>query len=159
VRVRDDALALSTMLFHDEVRPADRIPTGGKKPTRSQVERAVAVIEELSTDWEPERYTDCYRERLKRVIDRKRNGERIKAPTPEKEPAPVPDLMAALERTLENVRRGQAPRQARDGDGREELEGLSRDELYERAQKEHVPGRSKMSRKELVEALAESDSG
>jgi DNA end-binding protein Ku len=158
VRVRDDALALSTMLFHDEVRPADRIPTGGKKPTRSQVERAVAVIEELSTDWEPERYTDCYRERLKRVIDRKRKGERIKAPTPEKEPAPVPDLMAALERTLENVRRGQAPRQARDGDGREELDGLSREELYERAQKEQVPGRSKMSRKELVEALAESDS-
>jgi DNA end-binding protein Ku len=153
VSVRDGALALSTMLFHDEVRPSDKIPTGGKKPTKTQLDRAVALIEELSTDWDPERYEDCYRERLGRVIDRKRKGERIKAPKPEKEPAPVPDLMAALERTLENVRRGQEARWAPAGDGREELEGLSREELYERAQEEDVPGRSKMSREELVEAL------
>src|SRR3954463_1534049 len=31
IRVRDDALTLSTMLFHDEVRPTNPIPTGGKK--------------------------------------------------------------------------------------------------------------------------------
>jgi DNA end-binding protein Ku len=153
VTVRDDALALSTMLFHDEVRPSDKVPTGGKKPARTQLDRAVAVIEELSTEWEPERYQDCYRERLRRVIDRKRKGERIKAPTPEKEPTPVPDLMAALERTLENVRAGQDARHGADGDGDGELEELSREELYERAQEEDVPGRSKMSREELVEAL------
>jgi DNA end-binding protein Ku len=153
VTVRDDALALSTMLFHDEVRPSDKVPTGGKKPAKTQLDRAVAVIEELSTEWEPERYQDCYRERLRRVIDRKRKGERIKAPTPEKEPTPVPDLMAALERTLENVRAGQDARHGADGDGDGELEELSREELYERAQEEDVPGRSKMSREELVEAL------
>ncbi len=33
--------------------------------------------------------------------------------------------------------------------------GLTRDELYERAQKEDVAGRSSMSRKELIEALSE----
>ena len=153
VSVRDRALALSTMRFHDEVRPSDKIPTGGKKPTRTQLDRAVAVIEELSTEWDPERYEDCYRERLRRVIDGKRKGERIRAPKPEKEPAPVPDLMAALERTLENVRGGQDARSAPDRDPREKLDGLSREELYERAQEEEIPGRSKMSRDELVEAL------
>jgi DNA end-binding protein Ku len=153
VGVRDGALALSTMLFHDEVRPSDKVPTDGKKPTRTQLDRAVAVIEELSTEWDPTRYEDCYRERLKHVIDRKRKGERIRAPKPEAEPAPVPDLMAALERTLENVRRGQDARRPAGGDGREELAELSREELYERAQEADVPGRSKMSREELVEAL------
>jgi DNA end-binding protein Ku len=153
VSVRDGALALSTMRFHDEVRPSEGIPTGGKKPTRTQLDRAVAVIEELSMEWQPERYEDCYRERLRRVIDRKRKGERIKAPKPETEPTPVPDLMAALERTLENVRQGHDARRGADGDGGEELEDLSREELYERAQQEDVPGRSKMSRDELVEAL------
>ena len=59
------------MLFHDEVRPAKPIPTGGNKPAKKQLDGAIAVIEELSTDWEPERYTDCYRERLKRVIQRR----------------------------------------------------------------------------------------
>jgi DNA end-binding protein Ku len=35
------------------------------------------------------------------------------------------------------------------------LAELSREELYERAQAEDVPGRSKMSKDELVEALAD----
>ena len=48
VRARDGALTLSTMRFADEVRPTSQVPTGGKKPTRKQVDNAVAVIEELS---------------------------------------------------------------------------------------------------------------
>jgi DNA end-binding protein Ku len=107
VRVRDDALALSTMLFHDEVRPSADIPTaatGGKKPSKRALDQAVAIIEELSTDWNPDSYTDCYRKRLKQVIDSKRKGKRIHAPEPKREPSPAPDLMEALERTLESVK-------------------------------------------------------
>jgi DNA end-binding protein Ku len=162
VRVREGALALSTMLFHDEIRDSDAIETGGKKPTRKALENAVAIIEELSTDWDPERYTDCYRELLKRVIYRKRKGERIRAPKPEREPAPAPDLMAALGQTLERIRGGGDARAAREAaqagqDGRDELERLGRQELYERAQDAGIPGRSKMSKDELVEALANRD--
>jgi DNA end-binding protein Ku len=114
VRVRDGALALTTMLFHDEVRPTRDITTGGKKPSKRVLDQAVAIIEELSTDWDPKSYTDCYRKRLKQVIDRKRKGQQIEAPEPEKEPTPVPDLMAALERTLANVERGRDPRDDRE---------------------------------------------
>jgi DNA end-binding protein Ku len=98
------------MLFADEVRPTKDIPTGGKKPSKKQVDNASAIIEELSTDWEPARYRDCYRERLKRVIDAKRRRKTIHAPKPEREPAPAPDLMAALEETLERLRKGEDPR-------------------------------------------------
>jgi DNA end-binding protein Ku len=100
VRARDGALALTTMLFHDEVRPTKDIPAGGKKPSKAQLDNAIAIIEELSTDWDPARYRDCYRERLKRVIDAKRKRRTIEVPRPQKEPAPAPDLMDALERTL-----------------------------------------------------------
>jgi DNA end-binding protein Ku len=100
VRAREGALALTTMLFHDEVRPTKDIPTGGKKPSKKQLENAVAIIEELSTDWDPDRYKDCYRERLRRAIDAKRKHKTIEVPTPKKQPAPAPDLMDALERTL-----------------------------------------------------------
>ena len=34
----------------------------------------MAIIEELSTEWDPDRYTDCYRERLRKVIESKRKG-------------------------------------------------------------------------------------
>jgi DNA end-binding protein Ku len=108
VGVRDGALTLTTMRFHDEVRPTKPVPTGGKKPTRKQLDDAVELIEALSTDWEPERYEDCYRERLRKVVEDKRKRRKIEAPEPADEPAPAPDLMEALEQMLDNVR-GERP--------------------------------------------------
>jgi DNA end-binding protein Ku len=102
--VRDGALTLTTMRFADEVRPTKPVPSGGKKPTKKQVDSAAAVIEELSTEWNPERYDDCYRARLKKVIDAKRKRRKIEVPEPRKQPSPAEDLMEALERTLEEVR-------------------------------------------------------
>jgi DNA end-binding protein Ku len=156
VRAREGALLLTTMRFHDEVRPTAPIPTGGKKPSKKQTDQAVALIEALATDWDPARYEDCYRERLRTVIESKRKRRKIEVPEPEKEPAPVPDLMDALQRALDNVREGRGVRTVpENGDG--ELGGLSRDELLERAKKEKVSGRTKMSKKELVEALSDSN--
>jgi DNA end-binding protein Ku len=118
VGTRDGALALTTMLFHDEVRRPKDVPTGGKKPSKKQLENAMAIVEELSADWEPERYQDCYRERLKRVIDAKRKRRTIEVPSQEREPSPAPDLMDALERTLERLRQGEDPRAEEDGESR-----------------------------------------
>ena len=90
IRVRDGALALSTMRFADEVRPTSQVPAGGRKPAREQLDNAVAVIEELSTEWDPERYEDCYRERLRKVIDRKRKGRRSRRRRPSASRSPSP---------------------------------------------------------------------
>ena len=105
IRARDGVLELTTMLFHDEVRPTKPIPTGGKKPSKQQLDHAVAIIEELSAGWEPEKYADCYRERLEKVVQRKRRRQKIEAPKPEKEPAPTSDLLDALRQSLENLQK------------------------------------------------------
>ena len=105
IRARDGALELTTMLFADEIRPTKPIAAGGKKPSKQQLDHAVAIIEELSEDWDPERYTDCHRERLEKVIARKRKRQKIEVPEPEKEPAPAPDLLEALKRSLEEVQK------------------------------------------------------
>jgi DNA end-binding protein Ku len=152
IRTREGGLTLSTMLFHDEVRPTKPIAAGGKKkPAKKELDQAIALIEGLSTDWDPERYEDCYRERLRRVIEDKRKHRTIEAPQPEKEPPPAPDLMDALQRALDNVKAGRDVRADADGDGN--LDDLSREELLERAKKEDIRGRTKMSKKELVDAL------
>ena len=156
VRVRDGALTLTTMLFEDEVRPSSAIPTGGKKPSKKEVDQAVTLIEELSTDWEPDRYEDCYRERLRRVIEDKRKRRKIEPPEPEKQPSATPDLMAALEATLANARAGRPIREEPSANGdRSELERLNKDDLGERAKKAGIKGRTKMSKKELIEALSD----
>jgi DNA end-binding protein Ku len=118
VRVRDGALTLTTMAFANEVRPTkdvDAATQKSHKPTKQQLDGAVAIIEELSTDWDPESYKDRYRQRLQRVVAQKRKGETVKAPT-EKQPEPVPDLMDALERTLaELTGDGKGKDSAKDG--------------------------------------------
>jgi DNA end-binding protein Ku len=161
VQVRDDRLSLTTMLFGDEIRPTKDIETGGKKPAAKALDRAVQLIEALSTDWDPGDWKDCYRVRLEDIIDRKRKGKRISAPKPQKEPSPVPDLMAALERSLADAqgksgRKPQSGTRATAGSRREkkaDLADLSREELYERAQEQEVPGRSSMTKDDLVKAL------
>ena len=107
VRELDGALALSTMLFADEVRDIGMLPEAESKTTARAVDDAVAVIKERSVDWDPGRYTDCYRKRLKKVIDSKHKGKTVKPPQPvdEEDLKPAPDLMAALRKTLEENRR------------------------------------------------------
>ncbi len=113
VRQRDHALTLTTMRFADEVRPTkdvDGATQKAHKPTRKQLEAAVAVIEELSCEWDPTKHKDRYHARLKRIVDRKRKGETIKAPKAGDEPSAGPDLMAALEQTLEELKQGGSAR-------------------------------------------------
>jgi hypothetical protein len=57
--------------------------------------------------------------------------------------------MSALRASVEAARRNRAPRRSSSGD----LESRSKDELYKLAQDADIPGRSDMSKEELVEAL------
>jgi DNA end-binding protein Ku len=110
-------LTLTTMLFADEVRPRKGIDAATQKshkPMRAGLDAAVAVIEELSCEWEPAKHKDRYRKRLLDVVAQKRKGKTIKAPKAPEEPSEAPDLMAALERTLEELKSespGRRPRQ------------------------------------------------
>ena len=106
VRVRDGVLTLTTMLFADEVRPTkdvDAATQKSHKPTPKQVNAAVSVIEELSTEWDPGKYEDRYRKRLKAAVDRKRKGETSRRRA-RPSSLPAPDLMAALEQTLAEMK-------------------------------------------------------
>ncbi len=106
VRERGGALTLTTMLFADEVRPTkdvDAATAKAHKPTPTQLNAAVSVIEALATEWDPDKHKDHYRDRLRKVVDRKRKGATIEIPEPREEPEPAPDLMEALERTLAEI--------------------------------------------------------
>jgi DNA end-binding protein Ku len=106
IRARHDRLVLTTLLWHDEVRATKGVPTPTKrdKPAKKELDRAVALIEALAEDWDPSRYEDSYEKRLRKIIRDKAKGKTIELPEEEKEAAPVPDLMEALERTLAEIK-------------------------------------------------------
>jgi len=106
IRVREGLLSLVTMRFADEVRPVDDLPLPEKadKPKKKELDEAVRLIEQLSVDWDPGRYEDRHNERLEKLIDQKRKGKTIKAPSEPEVPEAVPDLMAALQASLEEAK-------------------------------------------------------
>jgi DNA end-binding protein Ku len=104
IRAREERLTLTTLLFHDEIRDAGKIAPGGRKPAKKKVDEAVALVEEMTVDWDPGAYEDRFRKRLLAVIRDKKKGKTIKAPAAEKAPDPAPDLMAALRESLELAR-------------------------------------------------------
>jgi DNA end-binding protein Ku len=109
ILVRDGLLQLTTMRFADEVRdPKDLdLPKVRRdKGFKEEVSNAVALIEELGTDFDPKKWKDRHRDRLLKVIERKRKGQTIKAPAEPEVPEAVPDLLKALEESLAEVRAG-----------------------------------------------------
>jgi DNA end-binding protein Ku len=114
LRPAGDALALSTMLFGDEVLSPDRMDELDSieeaAATDRELKMAQQLIASLSADFEPEKFKDEYRERVLELIERKAAGEEIAIQPAAEEPAAAPDLMAALEASLAAVR-------GEDGDG------------------------------------------
>ena len=108
IRTREQALTLSTMRFSDEVRPTKGIGGVPGRTAKKELDGAVMLIEALSVDWDPANYEDRYRKRLEAIVRSKRKGGEIKAPKIDQRAAdPVPDLMAALEETLERIEKGE----------------------------------------------------
>ena len=110
IRPRDGALAMETMLFADEVIPAEsleELAAGDGDVQTSDRELAMAnqLIESLASDFEPGKYRDEYRERVLDLIERKAQGETIVIEEPEAEPEKVPDLMAALEASIASAKK------------------------------------------------------
>jgi DNA end-binding protein Ku len=103
LRVRDGVLTLEKMFFADEVRPSEGIAPDGIKVDKRQLEMAAQLIGQYKGEFDVEKYHDQYRERLMGVIEAKRSGEGVKqVVTAEK--APAPDLLAALQASLDEAR-------------------------------------------------------
>ncbi|MFN2582447.1 MAG: hypothetical protein ABR498_06875 [Candidatus Dormibacteria bacterium] len=66
---------------------------------------AVMLVENLSAHFDPERHHDEYREALIKVVDAKMANQPIEH-RPEREPAKVTDLMAALKASVEAAQAG-----------------------------------------------------
>ena len=172
VRASGKVLMLETMYFPDEVREPDvidNLPKGVKLSDR-ELAMAEQLIESLTSEWEPDRYHDTYRERVLELIQAKAKGEDI-VTEEEEQPAKVVDLMAALEASLEqtkgraasgssssssdsgSTRSGSRKASSKKGD---DYSKLSKEELYEKAAAADIPGRSSMTKDDLVHALREA---
>ncbi|EHB54424.1 Ku protein [Paenibacillus lactis] len=105
IRVLDECLSIETIFYPDEIRPISQVPNLPEKTevNSKELDMAKLLIDQLSTPFDPEKYTDDYRERLLEAINSKVSGEEIKI-APARQETNVVDLMAALQASIEAVK-------------------------------------------------------
>jgi DNA end-binding protein Ku len=111
LRPWDGVLVLETMYYAEEVRrPAEVAGEAGAGDgiRKAEVEMAKSLVENLSAEFDPERYDDTYRSELLELIRSKAEGTPL--PEPHEEEAQVVDLMQALRESVERTQRARGSR-------------------------------------------------
>jgi DNA end-binding protein Ku len=108
LRVHNDVLTMSTMLWPDEVRTPDFSFLQQDSPQVREQELTMAgqLIDSLSEPvFEPDRYQDSYRQALENLIDAKIEGEEVTTPPGVEQTAEVVDLISALQASVKAASR------------------------------------------------------
>jgi DNA end-binding protein Ku len=102
VRPMQAVLAVETLFFGDEVRDPSTLAPGLEdvEVDGRELELAVRLIQQLTTEWDPAAYADGYREELLRMLSEKAPVARAPEAEAARPPA-VTELMAALKESVE----------------------------------------------------------
>ncbi|ETT81055.1 Ku protein [Viridibacillus sp. FSL R5-0477] len=108
VRVYKDSLVMETILFPDEVRNVVDVPNIPSEQTvvKKELDTALLLVKQLTTVFEPTKYTDEYRTSLMELIEEKKNSSTVTA-SDRQNPMPdnVMDLMTALQASLDKTKK------------------------------------------------------
>ncbi len=104
LRVRDDVIVLQTMMWPDEIRTPDFNIENGKVKD-AEVKMANMLVETLAGDFEPADFEDDYAEAVEALVKTKVEGGEVKrTPTSTKSSGEVVDLLAALQRSVDDAK-------------------------------------------------------
>lgn len=173
-------LRAQLLRYEDEVRTPDDVglPNANKPDARkvSAFRKAIRALEADALD--PDELRTGFAEKLKQLVEKKlrKKSDVVESPEYEEEEdddeSPI-DLLEAIRRSLHgdgaatsgNGRHRRSTGRTRGGDGKskssgngkkrpdDDLEAESKEELYQRAQRLDIPGRSRMSKQQLIRAL------
>lgn len=109
VRVYNETLIMETIHFPDEVRSTADVPNipADQTVVKKELDTALMLVDQLTTEFEPEKYTDEYRTALMELIEEKKAGNNV-VTTSEKQtelPSNVTDLMSALQASLDKTKK------------------------------------------------------
>jgi len=109
VKPMGNIIVLDQMRYKDEVREAD-IKVPEVSVSSREIDMALALIDQLTDHFKPEKYHDTYSEELEHLIKEKAKGHEIVAKdTIVEPPTKVNDLMAVLKESLEKTKASERP--------------------------------------------------
>ncbi|MFT8321569.1 MAG: Ku protein [Bacillus sp. (in: firmicutes)] len=106
IRVYENTLVMETIHFPDEVRNVEDVPNvpAEGQIVKKEIETAILLIDQLTTTFDPSKYTDEYRSSLLQLIESKKTGKEIVVSKEKAETSNVMDLMAALQASIDTTK-------------------------------------------------------
>ncbi|SHG38902.1 non-homologous end joining protein Ku [Ornithinibacillus halophilus] len=107
IRIYEDTLVVETIHFPDEVRNVKDVPNVPEETeiAKKELDTAKMLIEQLTTEFEPEKYTDEYRTALLELIEEKKGKDQTATAKDKPKPDNVTDLMEALQASLDRAKK------------------------------------------------------
>lgn len=107
IRIYKNALVVETIHYPDEVRNVEDVPNVPDQieVVKKELDTAKMLIDQLTTKFEPEKYTDEYRTALLELVDEKKRKEQTVASKEEAIPDNVTNLMDALQASLDKAKK------------------------------------------------------
>jgi DNA end-binding protein Ku len=102
IKTIGDTLVLQKIRFQEEIRKPDELNLPAGEPKATELKMAIALIDQLSADFDISKFKDTYTKELMKLIEAKAKGKKIKAPTMKVVHSKSKDLMAQLKASLES---------------------------------------------------------
>ncbi len=114
IRPHKHGLVMEILAFPDEVRAIeDAVPPMDVKIDERELQMANMLVQSMTSEFDPSKYRDEYREQLTRMIEEKVEGGTVTLPAaPGPATGAVSDLMEMLRRSLEATQGAPAPEKA-----------------------------------------------
>lgn len=114
IRTYENVIVVETIHYPDEVRNVLDVPNipADTKTEKKELDTAKMLIEQLTTTFDPEKYTDEYRNELLDLIHEKKNKEQVVSGKQKEIPDNVTNLMDALQASLDRAKK-EKPKQKR----------------------------------------------
>ena len=93
------------MYYADEIRKSEEFRTDTGLATKKERGLAITLIEAMAAPFEPEKFKDTFREKLKEIIAAKLQGKEISVSQAPPKAAATVDIMEALQASLEARRK------------------------------------------------------
>lgn len=106
VRVYKNTLVMEVIHFPDEVRSVGDVPNIPEvdNVVQKELETALMLVDQLTTEFDPTKYTDDYRTSLMQLIEEKKAESTVVASDKKPLPDNVTDLMSALQASLDKTK-------------------------------------------------------
>lgn len=102
IKVVEDAMVMEIMRYADELVDTSSFTFPTAENVRpAELQMAEQLVATLADTFQPEKFSDTYRDNLMRIIEAKKKGKKIEVVEPEEpEPTNVLDLMSRLQESL-----------------------------------------------------------